>query len=272
MRLMRIGRWRIQTGRRPRSYAAAYAVAALCSTLILLACEATSLAGPAAPVVFELEQPDGTRFQARIIGDEWGHWTETIGGYTVIRDEGTGMWVYAVAGPEGTLVAGSKPVGEVPPAESEQHLRPKRVVEPPPSAAANLMPGVSYAPPIQGIHNVIVLVVDFTPSVLVGTSPAYWGSTVFGASGSVADHYNEITYGQIALGPAVETDTTAFGGAVGAVNDGVVYVQLGYEHPDTRGGPGNKNRWVVHDAIVASYTTVTYSGFDTDHDGYISTD
>ena len=223
-------------------------------------------------MVFTLEQPNGMTFEARIVGDEWHHWTETVGGYTIVRDEATGMWVYAERAAEGELVGGHQPVGEGLPIGVDSHVRPAALPRPPLGTAASSMPGVSYAPPNQGIHNVLVLVVDFTPSALIGTTPTYWNDSLFGSSGSVADHYDEITYGQITLTPAAESDATAFGGVGGAVDDGIVYVQLGYAHPNTGGSTGNADRQLVHDAIVAADGAVNYSHFDSDRDGFLSND
>lgn len=49
---------------------------------------------PANPAGFTVVQPDGTRVQIRLRGDEWFHVEETVrGGYTVIQDRG--WYVYA---------------------------------------------------------------------------------------------------------------------------------------------------------------------------------
>ncbi len=43
-------------------------------------------AGPASADVVELTQPDGTRFPARLRGDEWFNWNETADGYVIGQD------------------------------------------------------------------------------------------------------------------------------------------------------------------------------------------
>ena len=255
-----------------RDWSMSQSVLLVWAAILLAVVSAKGLAGPAAPTVFTLKQPNGTAFEARIVGDEWHHWTETVDGYTIVRERATGLWVYAERAAGGQLIPGQQPVGQGPPAGVASHIRPMGLPRAPIGTAATPMAGVSYAPPAQGMHNILVLVVDFTPSALIGTTPTYWADALFGPVGSVADHYDEITYGQIALVPAAESDTTTFGGVEGAINDGIVYVQLDYEHPDTEGSTGNGNRQLVHDAIVAADGVVDYSQYDSDGDGYLSND
>lgn len=44
----------------------------------------------------ELQQPDGTVFQALATGDEYYHWLHDHNGFTIVRDPETGFFVYAV--------------------------------------------------------------------------------------------------------------------------------------------------------------------------------
>ncbi len=236
-----------------------------CLVLVLSLAGAENLAGPATPTVFTLVQPDGTAFQARVVGDEWGDWTETIGGYTILKVEATGAWVYAVRDPSGSLVASDLVAGSGATPPAGRHLRPDTAVR----GAAITGPelpgrGIAYAPPVSGTHPALVLVVDFTPSSLVGTNAALWNSRFFGASNSVDDYLDEVSYGQLGVSPAAESHGTA--------NDGVVFVTLGYAHPNTGGTINDTNRQLVLDALIASDPSVVYSSFDTNFDGYLSTD
>ena len=63
--------------------------------LVTLLLSLPAMAGPARPDLIELEQPDGTRIPVRIRGDEFQGWTETLDGYTVVRNEASGLWEYA---------------------------------------------------------------------------------------------------------------------------------------------------------------------------------
>ena len=74
------------------------------------------LAGTAAAIpsnseaVRVLEQPDGSTFSARLIGDEWAHWYETEDGHTVLRDP-QDYWMYAELDGDGRLQASDRVVG-----------------------------------------------------------------------------------------------------------------------------------------------------------------
>jgi hypothetical protein len=57
-------------------------------------------AGPASPFPFKIQQPDGTVFTARMRGDEFQNWVETVEGYTVIKNPASGAFEYAV--PDGS--------------------------------------------------------------------------------------------------------------------------------------------------------------------------
>ncbi len=62
-----------------------------------------SHAVPAFPGVRELSQPDGTTFCAVLWGDERMHGWETADGYTIVREEKSGYWNYAVHAKDGSL-------------------------------------------------------------------------------------------------------------------------------------------------------------------------
>lgn len=61
-----------------------------------LPCLPTNAPGaPAAPEPVRLEQPDGTRFEALIQGDEFFGWCQTLDGHPIERDPATGFWLYS---------------------------------------------------------------------------------------------------------------------------------------------------------------------------------
>jgi len=71
---------------------------------ILLFSINSAIAGPAAPDSFEIVQPDGTAFKAKMYGDERHHWVEEfVSGHVIIRNRESGYWEYAEKLPGGTL-------------------------------------------------------------------------------------------------------------------------------------------------------------------------
>jgi hypothetical protein len=63
-----------------------------------------ALSVPGNPAVIWIRQPDGTRFQAVMKGDEHQGWMETIDGYTIIKNQHTGYFEYAARGAGGRLI------------------------------------------------------------------------------------------------------------------------------------------------------------------------
>jgi len=228
-------------------------------------------AGPPAPRVYPVQQPDGTTFQARAWGDEWSNGMETIEGYTILLDPQSKYWVYAApasdknltpaVGPEGQLV-----VGRDDPSGLAKHIRPSDASIP--GREFTLQP----APKEQNLANVntgtqkiLVLLVGFQNRGPVGTLAGDWSDKVFGPTGSISQYYNEVSYGNLTLAPAEETS--------GTVNDGVVgWLTLPYNHPNTGGNLSTANQQITRDAILAADPYVNFATFDTNGNGYISFD
>jgi hypothetical protein len=72
-------------------------------------------AAPAAPGIFNLLQPDGTKFKVENRGDEWCHWSKTADGYGIIQDRESGWWYYAIPDDEKDAKQSEFPVGTVDP-------------------------------------------------------------------------------------------------------------------------------------------------------------
>ena len=63
----------------------------------------TVQAGPASPVTFTLTQPDGTTFTAIQWGDETVNGYETLDGYAIAQQAGSGTWYYLTVASDGAL-------------------------------------------------------------------------------------------------------------------------------------------------------------------------
>jgi len=231
----------------------------------------TVYAGPAAPIVITLPQPDGTTFQARAWGDEWSNGMETIEGYTILLDPQSKYWMYAApasdknltpaVGPEGELV-----VGRDDPSGLAKHIRPPGASIPGRESTLQPAPkGQNLTNVNIGAQKILVLLVGFQNRGPVGTLAGDWSDKVFGPTGSIRQYYNEVSYGNLTLAPAEET--------FGTVNDGVVgWLTLPYNHPNTGGNLGFANQQVTRDAILAADPFVNFATFDTNGNGYISFD
>jgi len=81
---------------------------------------------PASPHAIDLRQPEGSKIQLYLRGDEKYHWYEDVNGYTVV--EVLGPFVYAVLNAKGALVPTELEVGKVKPAEHglEKRILPKQ--------------------------------------------------------------------------------------------------------------------------------------------------
>ncbi len=223
-----------------------------------------AMAVPAAPNSFTLTQPNGKTFKARQKGDEWNHWTVTPDGYTVLMDAASSYWFYAQKNPAGKLSKSNLKVGIDSPTGISKGLKP--LLKPVPRRPLPLRsPDKSGAPvfiPPKGAigdQPVLVIMVGFADRNFVITNQADWNASLFGSSSSVADYYDEVSYGKLQLVPAAETFNVA--------NDGVVAVTLGYNHSE------KSSQEITYDALVAADAYVDFKDpFDRDFSGYISTD
>ena len=228
---------------------------------------ALALAVPPRPVLETLRQPDGTTIAVKQFGDEWGNGFRTVDGYTILRDEQTRFWKYAEEDPRGGLrhspfiVGRDRPVG-IRPRLSARFQRASSQTAP---SAQQAAPGVSATANL-GSQPLLVIFVDFTPSVRIGSTAATLHNKFFGTSGSVKDYYEKVSYGAYSISPAPETDV-AVGGLI---NDGIVSVTLPYAHPNTGSTVDYRNRTIVRDALIAANPYVDFSQFDTDGNGAIS--
>ena len=206
-----------------------------------------TLAGPVAPIPTEITQPNGQVITADPFGDEWNNGYE-YGGYTIVLDSVTGYWVYAEQNQSGILIPGQARAGlDQPPAVLLPHLRDSQAAQ---AQADALAAQPRTAPSVWrgalGTQKVLMLLVDFTPSVSRGTTEAQWSQIFFdGGIGarSVNSYYQQASFGKFDLAPATETFGTA--------NDGVIRVTLNYAYPNPS-RTGDSNRWITRNALLAA--------------------
>ena len=227
-----------------------------------------ALAVPAAPVFSEITQPDGPRIKVRTKGDEWRNWHETVNGYTVIRDKATGWWHYAVPDEIDGIKAGRYKVGEASPEDLgiKKGLLPvrKRFRKSAAIASASVQGSsrVREASALPFNQNVLVILAEFNnyPHVPEDTVAAFH-DLFFGSSISVADYYDEVSYGKFNIVPA-ETGVTSTPGVVGWLSVGTKHTNC---HDDNICADDLASK-----AISAAQEYVNFANFDRNSDGVVT--
>lgn len=246
-------------------------------------------AAPASPATFTLQQPNGTIFSANVRGDEFQNWTETVGGYTVIKNPATGVFEYAVPNAVGlpilsgvTVVPDGASVNVPENLWPPKHLKPARNVEMEKfqenalntartkrfgSGAAFTSPTGTWAPtPVSGAKKILLVLVNFTDATLQPGAATYWGNVVHSTTTpSVVKYYQDNSFGTVAVTPVTSTQ--------GGSPNGVVSVTLAQNHPNCGGSCSYsvESAW-INSALAAAAPYVNFAALDTNSNGTISVD
>jgi M6 family metalloprotease-like protein len=220
---------------------------------------------PAAPVIHELIQPDGTVIYARQWGDEWSHGWETTEGYSIVFDKTTRTWTYAVIGTDGSLLVSVKVVGKhTPPHNVPKHLRPsgktRAKILKMKSTQLKVQPYKKIVPP-TGTGYIPVILANFS-----NTTPTYtsgdFNTLLFGTGNySMKDYYWEVSYGvfTVAAGP---------GGVVNwkTVSNTHDYYGTDVDSSGDDAWPGD----LVYEAVTAADAAgFNFAPYDQDGDCYV---
>ncbi len=170
--------------------------------------------------VFPFRQPDGTRIEVRVWGDEFYRVVESLDGYTLVRDPNTGAACYARLSPDGNdLLSTGVPVGSALRANLglKPHLRINRASarakadavrarlrEAEVATLAGSPARVGAPPPNNGDVQGIVLLVDFAvdepwsiPASEIDDYCNLVGYTGYGNNGSVRDYFYDVSDGNL---------------------------------------------------------------------------
>ena len=234
---------------------------------------------PASPDYFEVFQPDGSTFKARQYGDEFQGWTESESGHTILKNEITNVWEYALQGPNGALsLSGQQVVHQMEvPADIPKHLKPSRNIEiqnalstmikdsylqrVPVTSGAEAAPGDWIPVPIAGSKKTLVILINFANRALT-TTPATWSAKIFdtntGAK-SVAKYYQDNSFGTLGITPAAHTQSSV---------PGVVSVTVSDNHPN------NSNNFnftiettILNHALAQAANYVNFASYDSNGNG-----
>ena len=223
-----------------------------------------ALAVPAAPGIHTLEQKDGSQFIATLWGDERSHGWETTDSYSIIFDENTKDWTYAIPGADGNLVPSPKVVGRAsPPDNVPKHLRPTGKAQ---LTILNLKASRATGAPepgkvvsAQGTANIPVILINFKDRSTTYTA-ANFNTLLFGSgTKSMKDYYEEVSYGKFSVSPGP-------GGVAGWYTASQNHDYYGQN--DALG----KDRWpgtLVREAVAAADPTFNFAPYDNDSDCYV---
>lgn len=223
----------------------------------------------------ELEQPSGNSFKAKLYGDEWSHGYETVQGYTVVQTRQSEAWRYAKLTDGGELRPSRTGALEEPPVTVDRHVREEDPLDGVEMGAVDA-PSEAPIPANTGTQRSLVILVEFDDQDSA-TTPAQWRDRYFAASDSVADFWNEASYGQLTLAPAAEDDSAI----AGTANDGVIgWLPLSMNHPNSDLSNNNNTdptdfqrvHQTARAAIEAADPYVNYASFDANANNTLTAD
>ncbi|OQW91000.1 MAG: hypothetical protein BWK78_05745, partial [Thiotrichaceae bacterium IS1] len=235
--------------------------------LALMAVPTISYAVPASPKEFTLIQPPeiGISFQARQWGDEFHHGIETADGYTIIQEETTGIWTYAMTDPDGYVVPSPLIVGAdfdlavqyLPKGVQPEGLALQQVIQQ--TAALQMGPGINIqlATPTTGTVKVPVILVNFKDTT-TQFSTSNFDNLLFTGSKSMNAYYKEVSYSKLNITGQVKGWYTAT----------QAHDYYGCQYNPFLGICTNSATWRVLaiEAVQAADTTVNFADYDNDKD------
>ena len=256
--------------------------------VLTLVVDGTALAINASPHIFEELQPDGTPVRMLIRGDEYFHWLEDIDGYTVIRDETSREFQYALRDPDGRLAPTGFLVGRDDPGSAglRRHVRPsqERVRErdfrnrtsplarsgnrgapgPAESEESGGGEGAPEAVPPSGTVKNLVVLMRFSDHVSRTQPPSGDFNTLFNTvgghptlapTGSLKDVYSENSYGQMTLQSTISGWFT------------LPNTEVYYANGDS--GLTTRTWEAITSALNMADGSVDFGDFDEDNDGWV---
>lgn len=242
---------------------------AVCIVTIALACQA-AFAIPASPHPFTVTQPDGAAITLHIRGDEWFHWLEDQGGFTVIEVQGE--YRYATLDRQDNLIATKFVVGRDDPKRAGLKVKTLPSSSTIRQIRADTMQlpaveggGVASAPSVVGTVKNLVISMRFS-NHLARTLPSTADiDKLFNhvgpphssqaPTGSVRHVYFENSYGQFSL------DSTV-----------AAWVDLPNTEQFYSGGNSGLTTTIwsaITTALNLADASVDFSQFDQDNDGWI---
>ncbi|MBF0224593.1 MAG: M6 family metalloprotease domain-containing protein [Desulfobacterales bacterium] len=225
-----------------------------------------SIAGPSCPDVIEITQPNGVKFLAEIKGDEFFNWIETENGYTIIRNQNSLFWEYAVLNEDNELVSSGVIVDPQysEPAYIDKHL--KAFKKNSKNSKGYSKQGTWTPNPVSGEKKLLIILVNFANRTLVTTAQNWYNSVFSTSSGvkSIANYYKDNSFSKLSVSPVTHTQTSN--------PSGVITVSLNSNHPNYGGNYTYEleKAW-VQPALNAAANYVNFDALDTNSNGKVDT-
>ena len=215
---------------------------------------------PAFPGITQIVQPNGAVVAARLKGDEWTHWVETLDGFSIAKSE-SDYWQYVRSYDEATPVLSGIRADHRPPVSLQRRIRPATKL---PEALRNTTNRRAQTPlRIPGGDfkgSVLFILAEFT------NRKGKYSQRSFAdfIKNDIAHYYKKASNNKVKLTPAKETH--------GKKNNGVIgWINLGYRHPNTQGANA-RNGVLTRRAIIKADQYIDFKAYDKNDDGYTDAD
>jgi M6 family metalloprotease-like protein len=269
-------------------------------TMSILATATSLYAVQAAPDPIDIQQPDGSKIKARILGDEFQNWTESEEtGHTILQNKASGYWEYVEQAKDGTLRPNgirilpkglSAPLGLPkalrPPRDKEnerrmremlndvyrqRHIRTSTADAATPSGVFTFgdvesgnASGDWVSTPVSGAKKVLVLLINFANQPLV-TNATGWNSKIFDTAPgalSVANYYADNSFDSITITPVPHSQI--------GNPQGIITVTLSDNHPDCSNICSYAiESLIINHSLAAASAYLNFAQFDLNGNGTI---
>ncbi len=218
---------------------------------------------PACPEPVTVTQPDGSDLTVYVRGDERFHFMTDEDGYVIAQND-AGDYVYETTGRRRSSALASdsgtgRPAGAL-------HMSAMPVLE---QVEEDAMAPALQAEVSLENRPLLTILVEFTDMKLDSRYDAsFWYNKFFGTTGkTIHTYYTEMSNGTFTFEPAADTQ---------GADDGIVTVLLSYDHPQPERQSDAENnrltRQIARDALLAADAYVDFAAYDTNGNGYLSSD
>ena len=207
-------------------------------------------------------QPDKTKIEYRLMGDERFNWRETTEGDIILMDQNSKYYCYGqfknnkITRTTARVGVDKKPFVRLTRKNLlslvdysiRNNINLGGLTAFSSSVSFSTSGGDAYAPSVpEPEQKILVVLVEFA-NITISQTDSYWNEAFFSStSKSINNYYQEVSRGNLTFLPVAETSADVSN--EGALNDGVIRVQLDYDHPAST---GFVNTELMQNAITAA--------------------